>query len=471
MRVNEGDTLVIDVHNHLTNSTSLHWHGFLQNGTNFMDGTVGVTNCGIPPGASFRYEFKADGLRGTYWYHPHLSTQRVDGMFGPLVVHSPAENLGLEYATDRVVMVQDYYHDLSMALLPQYLAPDNENAEPVPDGALINGRNVVECAKVGAQRRCDTSSAALEALNLDGSVAHRLRFINVGAFAEFDISLDEHTVSLVEVDGTAVVPHPINRFRISVAQRYSVILPARQHQGSAFWLRATMNTHCFAETPDTLDAEVKAIVRYSPNAPIPSTTAWTSSSSSSSSLACKDLNLTEVRMSAGSPAPPPRADLLIPLRTNFEIGAYQLSRGFFNQTSWRPSTTPTLHTAISNLHSANKSFTLPQNQALTSAYDPTRQLVVKLTTAKTVDLLIDNYDDGAHPVHLHGYKFWVIASGTGYLDLDSEYPALDGATAVLRDTATVEGFGWVLIRFVADNPGMWALHCELPAVRGCLPKC
>lgn len=64
---NEGDTIVIDVYNGATNSTSLHWHGQYQNGTNWMDGTTGVTNCPIPPGKSFRYEFTVREQWGTYW--------------------------------------------------------------------------------------------------------------------------------------------------------------------------------------------------------------------------------------------------------------------------------------------------------------------------------------------------------------------------------------------------------------------
>lgn len=26
---------------------------------------------------------------------------------------------------------------------------------------------------------------------------------------------------------------------------------------------------------------------------------------------------------------------------------------------------------------------------------------------------------------------------------------------------TAEGFGWVLLRFVADNPGVWLFHCHV----------
>lgn len=53
-----GDRLVVHLHNQLGNqSTSLHFHGLYQNGTNEMDGVVGVTQCGIPHGSSFTYNF------------------------------------------------------------------------------------------------------------------------------------------------------------------------------------------------------------------------------------------------------------------------------------------------------------------------------------------------------------------------------------------------------------------------------
>lgn len=54
----KGDHIVANVHNQLGNqSTSIHWHGIFQNGTNEMDGPVGVVQCGIPPNASFTYNF------------------------------------------------------------------------------------------------------------------------------------------------------------------------------------------------------------------------------------------------------------------------------------------------------------------------------------------------------------------------------------------------------------------------------
>lgn len=32
---------------------------------------------------------------------------------------------------------------------------------------------------------------------------------------------------------------------------------------------------------------------------------------------------------------------------------------------------------------------------------------------------------------------------------------------IRRDVTTVEGFGWLALRFVADNPGVWAFHCHM----------
>lgn len=54
----QGDRVVVNVYNGLGNeSTSLHWHGIHQRGTNHMDGATGATQCPIAPGQSFTYEW------------------------------------------------------------------------------------------------------------------------------------------------------------------------------------------------------------------------------------------------------------------------------------------------------------------------------------------------------------------------------------------------------------------------------
>lgn len=69
---NIGDRIVINVNNQLGNqSTSLHFHGLFQNGTNNMDGPSGVTQCPIPPGNSFTYNFtvRLKIYKSFYKYH------------------------------------------------------------------------------------------------------------------------------------------------------------------------------------------------------------------------------------------------------------------------------------------------------------------------------------------------------------------------------------------------------------------
>lgn len=58
LRVIKGERVVITVRNQLGNeTTSLHWHGLYMNGTAYMDGPPGVTQCEIPYGDSFIYDF------------------------------------------------------------------------------------------------------------------------------------------------------------------------------------------------------------------------------------------------------------------------------------------------------------------------------------------------------------------------------------------------------------------------------
>lgn len=68
IRLNRGDRLLVNVTNQMSNATTVHWHGLFQNGTNWMDGTSGITQCPIPAGSSFLYNFTVENQFGTYWY-------------------------------------------------------------------------------------------------------------------------------------------------------------------------------------------------------------------------------------------------------------------------------------------------------------------------------------------------------------------------------------------------------------------
>jgi iron transport multicopper oxidase len=58
MRGTVGDQVIVNVDNQLGNqTTTLHFHGLFMNGTTEMDGPAQVTQCGIPAGSKFTYNF------------------------------------------------------------------------------------------------------------------------------------------------------------------------------------------------------------------------------------------------------------------------------------------------------------------------------------------------------------------------------------------------------------------------------
>jgi FtsP/CotA-like multicopper oxidase with cupredoxin domain len=460
---NEADELVVHVHNRATNATSIHWHGLYQNSTNWMDGAVGVTQCPIAPGHSFTYRFNVTGQTGTYYYHSHMSMQASDGLVGPLVIHArdgqEQESQKISYDQDRVVMLSDHYYDLSSDLLLQYLAPGSENDEPVPPSALINGRNMRNCSDL-PNRNCTSTDISRALFDLSSKSNTRLRVINVGAFAEFSLQIDEHEFHVTEVDGTDVYPQSIHRLNITPAQRYSIIVavPKSDDKG-LYWMRARMITHCFAYQNPELEEEVWGVISYANNTPsdraadlIPQTRDW----AETIEVECRDLNTTLLSPVLFISAPK-AVDHSIYLRSSFQIRDWALSRGYLNDSSFRTNVTkPMLHTLLDSY---------PEEGAMkqginTQLFQPERQLVYQTSGIPTIDILLQNFDDGTHPFHLHGYKFFVLAQGHGYPPVNL-HDTLDLTNPLRRDTASLEAFGWLLIRFVADNAGFWAFHCHL----------
>lgn len=91
IEANWGDDIEVTFINQLQdNSTSIHFHGIRQEGTNDQDGVPGITECAIAGnGGSRTYKFHASSF-GTSWYHSHMFAQTGDGIRGPIVIHGPA---------------------------------------------------------------------------------------------------------------------------------------------------------------------------------------------------------------------------------------------------------------------------------------------------------------------------------------------------------------------------------------------
>jgi hypothetical protein len=198
-----------------------------------------------------------------------------------------------------------------------------------------------DCSGVPS-RRCDNSSASIPTINLAPNQNHRLRIINTAALAEFQIQIDEHVFAVTEVDGTDVLPSYINRLKINTAQRYSLIVSTNVTTADSFWLRARMVNDCFSGVfPNAnLIPGINAIINYGEkpeklSAKTPSALPTSKDWNMAIEQICRDLNTTDLVPVPAIPAPP-HADEFHYVVVNFKIGNWRLSRGFFNETSFRP---------------------------------------------------------------------------------------------------------------------------------------
>lgn len=102
LRMNEGDTLQVDVSNQLPDPTTVHWHGIPV--PNRMDGVPGITQDSIQPGNSFQYTFEVTPP-GTYLYHSHVNLQLDRGLVGPLIIEE--ESPHVDYDEDVTLFLDD----------------------------------------------------------------------------------------------------------------------------------------------------------------------------------------------------------------------------------------------------------------------------------------------------------------------------------------------------------------------------
>jgi FtsP/CotA-like multicopper oxidase with cupredoxin domain len=109
--------------------------------------------------------------------------------------------------------------------------------EPVPDAGTING--------VGQWNGSTTYSN----YSLLPETTYRLRLINSGSFAAMRFSIDGHPLTVVEADGTSVVPYQVGAVVIDVAQRYSVLFTTGA--SGAYWIRATVQQDSFTVRPSS----------------------------------------------------------------------------------------------------------------------------------------------------------------------------------------------------------------------------
>jgi hypothetical protein len=128
----KGDQVVVNVKNSLGNqSTSLHFHGLYQNGTTHMDGPIQVSQCGIPPGSSFTYNFT---VRNTYDIEYGMLTEERSiklGLTGTIVTNGDSTQVRSSQYKAFVTLPSTCLRDTSRGASQAALFSMMEDATPL----------------------------------------------------------------------------------------------------------------------------------------------------------------------------------------------------------------------------------------------------------------------------------------------------------------------------------------------------
>jgi len=159
-------------------------------------------------------------------------------------VHDPEDPFKDLYDEEVVITLSDWYHDLMHNLLGEFINIANPSgAEPVPQAALLN----------------DTQNLTVA---IQPGKTYLFRLVNMGAFAAQYVWFEDHTMRVVEVDGVYTEPMEADMIYLTAAQRYSVLVTAKNDTNSNFAFVGSMDQDLFDAIPEGLNPNVTGWLVY-----------------------------------------------------------------------------------------------------------------------------------------------------------------------------------------------------------------
>ncbi|KAI8523737.1 hypothetical protein RHMOL_Rhmol13G0095700 [Rhododendron molle] len=472
----EGDRVEIKVVNLVPNNVSIHWHGVRQLQSGWADGPSYITQCPIQTGQTYVYNFTITGQRGTLWWHAHISWLRAT-LYGPLII-LPKRNVPYPFAKPHKevpIIFGEWWNANTEAVINQsFITGAGPN---VSDSYTINGLP-------GPLYNICSPNETFK-LKVKPGKTYLLRLINAALNDDLFFRISNHSLTVVEADAVYIKPFRTETLVIAPGQTTNVLLRTKPNPpvNSSFLMAARP----YFTGRGTFDnSTVAGILQYgignsSPkNLPVPilppiNATAFVANFSS------KFRSLANSQFPANVPQ-------TVQKRFFFTVGL-GTNPCPKNQTCQGPTNT-TKFTATMN----NVSFILPTTALLQSYFSrrtngvfttnfPTTPLVqfnytgtppnntmvmngtevVVLNFNTTVEVVLqDTSILGAesHPLHLHGYNVFVVGEGSGNFDPNKDPAKFNLVDPVERNTVSVPSGGWAAIRFQADNPGVWFMHCH-----------
>ncbi|KAJ1336154.1 L-ascorbate oxidase [Microdochium nivale] len=454
-----GDRIIINVTNNMKhNGTSIHWHGLRQLNSMQMDGVNGVTQCPIAPSDHFQYIIDTTQY-GTSWYHSHYSVQYADGLQGPLTIHGPT-SADFDESKDPLIL-SDWGHNSAFDSVYDRIL--------TTPSILLNG--IGNVTRFNSNNKADLPIPDIYQLKFEQEpYAHAkkylLRIINTSFDSTFVLSIDNHWLQIVSADFVPIVPYYNTSLLIGIGQRYNVIVEARPESGDAnplpedgnFWIRTWIPDGCSIES-HTEGYEKNGILRYDPSSKAePKSLPWPGIA-----LECSDEAASSLQpilpWTVGASANSDDGERFgVAFNASGATDVFPLAKFAFDMdpsTGWRP-----LQINYSDplfLHLDNFGGDWPRQWAVVPENFTENDWVYIVLTGNGSSTTF-----GAHPIHLHGHDFAILAQVEG-----EEFPGslsavnLTTRNPARRDVVLLPTNGYVVIAFKTDNPGDWLLHCHI----------
>lgn len=363
--------------------------------------------------------------------------QAWDGVFGGIIINGPAtanydEDLGS-------LFLSDWSHETADQIVVRSTYSDTAVVMPT---SLINGTNVYN--ETGTGSRFETTFTPGQ--------RYRLRLVNAAASNHFRFMIDDHVLEVIAADFVPIHPYNTTNLSIGAGERYDVVVTASASaSGGNFWMRSIPQLNC---TKTTNVDDVLGIVRYA-SASANATDVDTSSSSSISLL----LPTTSAYAFTDSCADEDPADL-VPYLVADPDATYDVRDDEVTtvingaEVSWTMGGSsfavdwayPSLQQVVDSDDDSDNGTTT------TTSWTADQHALVLPRANEWVYMYIQTTSNQAHPIHLHGHDFWVLASGWGNYSVVN--PQLSVVNAPRRDVAMVPGNGYLVIAFKTDNPGV-----------------
>ncbi|KAJ8753761.1 hypothetical protein K2173_000015 [Erythroxylum novogranatense] len=462
----EGDTMVVHVINKSSYNMTIHWHGIFQLLSAWADGPSMVTQCPIQPGQNYTYRFNVTDQEGTLWWHAHVSVHRTT-VHGALIIRPKSGNKYPfpEPYREVPIILGEWWKSSVFDLESQSLA--SGGAPHVSDAYTINGLP-------GDLYNCSRETYKLQVRR---GKTYLLRIINGAVNNQLFFRIANHSLRVVAVDGSYTTPYDTDVVVTGPGQTVDVLLTANQSARSYYMAASPYVTKVGAAFDNTTTRAVLFYYDTSSSSPIMPQMPPPNDTPTAHKFYS---NITGL---AGGPhwvPVPTKIDEHMFITVNLGLSAcdvnttckgplgQRFSASMNNQSFQLPTTLSMLQAFFSNVNGVYTTdfpdnpplqfdyinSTLSLNTSLLFAPKSTSVKVLKYNA--TVEIVLQNsalITTENHPMHLHGFNFYVLAQGFGNYDPVNGPNKFNLVNPQVRNTIGVPVGGWAVIRFRANNPG------------------